>query len=578
LILLGMLAVGAEAAEPKRVLLIYSSSRDFAPADAVANPLRAELERQLEQPVAFHEIWLEARRAGPPMDERHFREFLHLHYGGERPDLVVAFSLPALRFYLRDRESLFPEARLLVTSIDKRRLEGVKLGPGDRVVSASIDIPRIATNILEVLPETHTLAVVMGSSRTERFWLAELKDALAPLASRVQLVWLHDLTLGELRRRAAALSSGSAILYMLFNVDAEGVPFENDRALAEVRGAASVPVFGMFDRQFGAGIVGGPLVELRTMGTLSGQVARRMLDKADGAEAAHVVIDTQSPVFDWRELQRWGIPESRLPAGASVRFRPPTLWQEHKLLISAGSAIVLLQAALIAALLFQRARRRSAEKEAIGLSGRLLTAHEDERRRLARELHDDLTQRLARLAIDAGRIERGGGKEPAEVMGGALREDLVRLSEDVHALSYRLHPAVLDELGLVEALKAECDRLSRRESVSVSTDMHDVPVALPADTALCLFRVAQEALRNAARHARASAVMVFLAPRGGGLQLAVCDDGSGFDPASHRQSPSLGIQSMRERVRLTGGELDIESTPGHGTTVVAWVPLAKVTA
>jgi signal transduction histidine kinase len=159
-----------------------------------------------------------------------------------------------------------------------------------------------------------------------------------------------------------------------------------------------------------------------------------------------------------------------------------------------------------------------------------------------------------------------------------LREDLVRLSEDVHALSYRLHPAVLDELGLVEALKAECDRLSRRESVSVSTDMHDVPVALPADTALCLFRVAQEALRNAARHARASAVMVFLAPRGGGLQLAVCDDGSGFDPASHRQSPSLGIQSMRERVRLTGGELDIESTPGHGTTVVAWVPLAKVTA
>ena len=111
---------------------------------------------------------------------------------------------------------------------------------------------------------------------------------------------------------------------------------------------------------------------------------------------------------------------------------------------------------MIAALLFQRARRHSAEQEAMGLSGRLLTAHEDERRHLARELHDDLTQRLARLAVDAGRLERTSGADAK-----AMREDLARLSEDVHALSYQLHPSVLDDLGLYGALRGSVIALRR---------------------------------------------------------------------------------------------------------------------
>jgi PAS domain S-box-containing protein len=203
------------------------------------------------------------------------------------------------------------------------------------------------------------------------------------------------------------------------------------------------------------------------------------------------------------------------------------------------------------------------------LAGRLITAHEDERRRLARELHDDVTQRLARLAIDAARLERGTGTDGAVA---DMRRDLVRLSKDVHALSYRLHPSVLDDLGLVEALKAECDRVARHGALRVEVDAHDVPQALTSDASLCLFRIAQEALSNAARHARASAVSVLLSPSGEGLQLAVSDNGSGFDLGRSPDHASLGFASMRERVRLLRGELHIESTPGRGTTVVAWVP------
>ena len=223
----------------------------------------------------------------------------------------------------------------------------------------------------------------------------------------------------------------------------------------------------------------------------------------------------------------------------------------------------------------EHARRLNAQEESRTLSQRLITAHEDERKHLARALHDDVTQRLALLAIDAAQAERGLPAAPANGAWRKMREELVRLSEDVHSLAYRLHPSILDELGLVPALRAECDRFSRQESIPVNVRLRDLPGEIPREIALCLFRVCQESLRNAARHAHAHAVDVLLARMDGGLQLAVHDDGIGFNPTKAREHASLGLTSMKERVRLANGELDVESEPGHGTTVMAWVPLKE---
>jgi PAS domain S-box-containing protein len=217
--------------------------------------------------------------------------------------------------------------------------------------------------------------------------------------------------------------------------------------------------------------------------------------------------------------------------------------------------------------------RRKSSAALRDLSRRLISAHEEERARLARELHDDVTQRLARMAIDAGRLERGDADVSAAETIRSICQGLVRLSEDIHALSYRLHPSVLEDLGLAEALKAECERFARQESIPTDVHLHDLPAVVPKETALCLFRVSQEALRNVARHARARTVDISVTSVGGSLQLAVLDDGVGFDPALQNEHPSLGMASMRERVLLLGGELDVESKPGQGTTILASVPL-----
>ncbi|MCX6373500.1 MAG: PAS domain-containing protein [Actinobacteria bacterium] len=216
--------------------------------------------------------------------------------------------------------------------------------------------------------------------------------------------------------------------------------------------------------------------------------------------------------------------------------------------------------------------RKRAEDELRDLSQRLIGAHEEERALLARELHDDVSQRLAVLAIDVGRAELAApDKVPAAAMQ-EVRSGLVRLSEDIHSLAYQLHPSVLEELGLVEALRTECERRGRQGQLDLSLDLDSLPTAIGKDAALCLFRVAQEALNNVARHAGVRAARVTLRPMDGGLLLAVSDGGVGFDAEHPGEGMHLGLASMRERVRLVDGTLDIESAPDRGTTILAWVP------
>jgi PAS domain S-box-containing protein len=224
-----------------------------------------------------------------------------------------------------------------------------------------------------------------------------------------------------------------------------------------------------------------------------------------------------------------------------------------------------------------RAREQSLRQTREGLrklAARLLHAQEEERRRIAREMHDDWTQRLALLGIDIAKLEQHiGTPQKALPLLHSMQERLVKLSEDVHALSRQLHPSILDDLGLVEALRSECASVSRREGIEVVYQPDEVPTSVPKDIGLCIYRVAQEALRNIAKHAAVNKAWVFLIAYGSQLLLRVEDKGVGFDPAARHSRPGLGLSSMEERVRLVQAKLSINSAPGHGTAVEVCVPL-----
>jgi PAS domain S-box-containing protein len=223
----------------------------------------------------------------------------------------------------------------------------------------------------------------------------------------------------------------------------------------------------------------------------------------------------------------------------------------------------------------QMVKRRQVETARTELLHRLVRAQEKEHRRIARELHDDLTQRLAVLAIDAGRLEQLPHCPPdVRDRTRDMREQLAALSESVHSLSRQLHPSILDDLGLTDALRSECLSLGQRDGIAVDYDARGVPVDLPRDVALCVYRVVQEALRNVARHARCARASVRLVADGRELVLSVRDRGVGFAVAE-RGKTGVGLESMRERARLIKARLAVRSRPGQGTRITMRVPLHR---
>jgi signal transduction histidine kinase len=361
LLLPALFIPAAEAAEPKRVLIIHSFGRDYAPFNSVGIALRTELTKQLRQPVTFRDVSLEIERFGVPRKERALIEYVRSS-SDETPDMVITLGAPAARFYLRHREVLFPDRPLLISGIDIRMLRDVKLGARDRTVTVDQAFARVARTIRTLQPNTTTLALVLGASPHEQFWAEEIRREFEQADSHLRVLPPEAMSLEQMRQRVSGLPPNSAVFYFMFNTGADGVQHENEQALAAIREVSSAPIYGMYANQLGAGVVGGALFDLRRMGRVTAELAASMLESGQGADS-NKFVGAEPPAFDWRELERWGIPESRLPPGAEVRFRPPSLWEQHRLLILAGAAIVVLQAALIAALLAQRRIRRRAEFE-----------------------------------------------------------------------------------------------------------------------------------------------------------------------------------------------------------------------
>jgi two-component system sensor histidine kinase UhpB len=242
-------------------------------------------------------------------------------------------------------------------------------------------------------------------------------------------------------------------------------------------------------------------------------------------------------------------------------------------------AVGTTQTALIVAVLVQRrhrARGQAALTDSYAqlrhLTGRLINAQEDERARIARNLHDDVGQRAASLSIALSGAKRmAGAAEPLRDELASLQQVASSLSSELRDLSHDLHPGVLEHVGLLEALRSRCDELTRESGIACRLDVSDTWCDVPDVVALCLYRVAQEALRNVARHAAARTVVVSLDQAGGVISMQVTDDGRGF-PAE-RKKAGLGLLSLGERVNLLGGALDVRSAPAAGTTLAVTLPI-----
>jgi signal transduction histidine kinase len=228
---------------------------------------------------------------------------------------------------------------------------------------------------------------------------------------------------------------------------------------------------------------------------------------------------------------------------------------------------------LLAAVVEERERARLIQR---ALSGKLISAQEQERRRIARELHDDISQKLAVMTAKVEQTDLKSNNSPAAMQRCIedIKKQCAEVAREVRSLSHQLHSSKLEYLGVAAAIRGFCNEFSETHGLSVEFTGENVPRHLPNDVALCLFRITQEALSNARKHSGTRSFTVELIGNANGVRLEVRDRGAGFDVGQVRRVGGLGLVSMEERVHLVGGSLSVESRPGAGTLILAVVPLA----
>ena len=358
---LAMATTSAAQPATRNVLLLKSFDRD--PFTTYADMFRAELSRRSPEPLNVFEVSIQPAPFEATPEEEPVVNYLRAVVAGRRVDLVVSIGGPSAVFAQKYRETLFPTTPLVQAAVDRRWLENQTLDSAETAVPAILDLPRVLDDMLVLLPETRNVFVVIGTSQFENFWRKELEREFVRLQDRLTFTWFNNLSFPQMLERAAALPPHSAIFYTTLSVDGNGVLQSEQRSMAQLHAVANAPIFGIFDYQLGRGVVGGPLISVTGVSRDSADIALRILHGESPGDIRLEPRQAGQPAYDWRELKKWGISESRIPAGSVVQFRQPGLWEQYQGYIVSALLLVGLQSALIGTLLVQRARRARAEQE-----------------------------------------------------------------------------------------------------------------------------------------------------------------------------------------------------------------------
>jgi signal transduction histidine kinase len=583
----------------KRVLILHSFGREFRPWSEYARSIKAGLEQQSPWPLDIQEHALLTARFNNPGPEAPFVEYLHSLYQGAPPDIVLSIGAPAARFLQRYRGKLFPDTPMVLAVVEERLVNRADLTDNDVVVSVRNDFMVVFDNILRVLPETKTVAMVIGASPLEKFWIDEVKRELKPLGNRVDLVWYSDLPFEEILKRAAELPPHAVLFWGLMTVDAAGIIYEGDIALRSLHAVANAPIFSYQDPFFGGSTVGGPMQLTTETSRKTVDAAMRILGGEKPTAIKYEPIEFGSPKYDWRELQRWGISESNLPSNSEILFREPTVWERYRWQMLLIAAIILVQAGLISGLLHERQRRRVAEVEARQRFSELAHANRYAAvGELTTSIAHELNQPLGAILTNAETAElmlKASSPDINEIRQilADIRRDDHRASEVIRRLrsvlkkrpfeikEVELNETVREAIGLVKAVAD--GRSIMLTYVPGFTDLHvkGDPVQLQ-QVVLNVIINAMDAVSDGAVKLREVSVSIVRASSHAEIRIA--DSGSGiaagelekiFDPffTTKPQGMGMGLAIVRTIVEAHHGTIVAENQPSGGALFTIRLPL-----
>ena len=585
----GGLCLAADGSH-KRIMILHSVGREFRPWNEYAKDIRAELDRQLVWPVDVQEHSLVSARSDDPRSEELFLAYLRALYADGPPDLIISVGAPSAAFFQRHRQELFPATPILFTVLEQRRVQYSSLTENDTVVAVKHDFRVLFESFLAISPATKVIAIINGNSPNEKFWQGEMRRELQPLDRRVELRWYDQMSFEDLLKQTASLPPHSAIFWYQMIVDAAGVAHEGDRALTRLYATANAPIFTHDDAFFGREVVGGPMHSALAGSRRAVVVAMRILGGEKAGDIKTPPSNFDPPKYDWRELRRWNISESRLPPGSEIYFREQTIWERYALQFSFIAAVVLVQAVLISWLLRERGRRRLAEMQTrqrmaeLAHINRFSTAGE-----LTASIAHEINQPLGAILANAETAQsiltspRPDIAELNNIVDDIIHDDR-RASEVIRRMRSLLRKAPFEtkNFDLNELVRETLEFLAGLAIArKVELDSLLMPVALPImgdrvqlqQVILNLVVNAIDAMANTSGDSRKVNFRTSRVDNFG--ELSISDSGPGipedklkkiFEPffTSKAEGMGMGLSIARTIVEAHNGRIWAENQPGGG--------------
>ena len=419
LALLSSTASAQENPPPKRILALYWYGKDFPSSVVFDQGLQTPFRSSSTGTVEYYPEYLESNRFPGERQSQLLRDYLRQKYADRKIDVVIAFANPSLNFLLKYRNDLFPGVPIVFQTIKRPESLDQASGPGLTGVVYDQSYRNTLDLALRLHPATEQVFVITGTPERDKALETEVRQELKQFENRVTLTYLTDLPMDELTARVKNAPERSVILYIRHSVDGPGMTLGPRDVLTLIAQSANVPVYGIADSFVGSGIVGGSVFNTEASASRVGEIALRVANGEKPQDIPIAVIPTV-PVFDSRQLQRWGITDDRLPPGSVVRFKEPTLWEHYKWRIVGVISLCILEALLIVWLLVNRARRKEAQRESERL-GELAAA---EHRRL-----DEVVSNVPGMVWEVS-IEPGSGSQKTQYVSRFVEQMLGYRVED----------------------------------------------------------------------------------------------------------------------------------------------------
>ena len=604
--LLAPVTNGQDPAAKKKVLVLYWDSKDFPGNVSFDQGFQAGLNADPSLKLDLYSEYLDSQRFPGERQTELLYEYLLGKYSGQKIDVVVATPDPALSFLMKYRKHLFADTPIVFVAVQRPSPETLTAGAGLTGIIRANTHRKTLDLALKLHPQTKDVFVISGTPERDKRFENLSREELAGYESRVRLNYLTDLPVSDLVERVRTLPRDSIILYVWQRTIIDEEKFlQTYQVLEKVRQVAPVPIYGMGSRNIGYGIVGGYVQDSERNGLETAEIVRRILN---GTPAQSIPVDSASsvPMFDWRELKRWGLSESSLPSGSVVRFKELTLWEQYKWRIIGVATIIAIQTLIIALLLAEQRRRRLAREALDRLNAELETRIEQRTAALnskSRELEafaysvaHDLKAPLrgidgySRLLLEdyADRLE-GEGQTFLQIIQSST-DEMNQLIDDLLAYSRLERREVnTDRIALGPIVTSLVEEKRREEARAI-----DFVVNVNGSTVLADASGLSQSLRNYldnavkfTRNVDQPRIEIGTKEDADSCVIWVRDNGIGFDMKYHDRifdifqrlgsteeypGTGIGLAIVRKAMERMGGRAWAESHPGAGATFYLEIP------